>query len=113
MLTTMMQSNMPKLEDKQNYKIWNIQICSLLEFKDELAVIEYIPRFKKTESVKDQKNMMKAALTIVKKLRKTEILLPDQQTATTGIVKADSAAISLPTDPDEDDDDKDEKSADF
>ena len=74
MSTTVMQSNMPKLEDKQNYKIWNIQICSLLKFKDELAVIEYISRLKKTESNKDQKNTIKAALTIVKKLWKTEIL---------------------------------------
>ena len=107
-----MQSNMSKLENKQNYKIWNIQICSLLEFKDELVIIEYISRFKKTESTKNQKNMMKAALAIAEKLQKTEILLPDQQTATTDIVKIDSAAISLSTDS-EDDDDKDEKSADF
>ncbi len=107
-----MQSNMSKLEDKQNYKIWNIWICSLLKFKDELVVIEYISRLKKTESAKDQKNTTKAALTIMKKLWKTEILLSDQQTATTDIVKTDSAAISLPTDS-EDDDDENEKSADF
>ena len=107
-----MQSNVSKLEDKQNYKIWNIQICSLLKFKDELAIIEYISRFKKTESVKNQKNMTKTALTIVKKLWKTEILLSDQQTATTDIVKTDSAAISLSTDS-EDDDDEDKKFTDF
>ena len=77
MSTIMMQSNMSKLEDKQNYKIWNIQICSLLEFKDELAVIEYISRLKKTESNKDQKNTTKAALTIAEKLQKTEILSSD------------------------------------
>src|SRR5204863_4358461 len=40
------------------------------------------------------------------------ILSSDQQTATTGIVKADPAAIPLPTDPDDDDDDEDKKSAD-
>ena len=102
---------MSKLEDKQNYKIWNIWICFLLKFKDELVVIEYISRLKKTESIKDQKNTTKAALTITKKLWKTEILLSDQQTATTDIVKTDSAAISLPTDS-EDDDDENEKSAD-
>ena len=83
-----------------------------MKFKDELAVIEYISRLKKTESVKDQKNTTKAALAIAEKLQKTEILLSDQQTATTDIVKTDSAAISLSTDS-EDDDDKDEKSADF
>ena len=107
-----MQSNMSKLEDKQNYKIWNIWICSLLKFKDELAIIEYISRLKKTENIKDQKNMMKAALAIAEKLWKTEILSSDQQTATTGIVKIDPAAISLSTDS-ENDNDKDEKSADF
>ena len=112
-LTTVVQSNVPKLEDKQNYKIWNIQICSLLEFKDELAVIKYIPRLKKTESAKDQKNMTKAALALVKKLQKTGILSSDQQTAATDIVKADPVTISLPTDPDEDDDDEDEKFTDF
>ena len=83
-----------------------------MKFKDELDVIEYISRLKKTESIKDQKNTTKAALAIVKKLRKTEILSSDQQTATTDIVKTDSAAISLSTDS-EDDDDEDEKSADF
>ena len=107
-----MQSNVSKLEDKQNYKIWNIQICSLLKFKDKLAVIEYISRFKKTKSAKNQNNMTKAALAIVKKLRKTEILSSDQQTATTDIVKTDSAAISLSTDS-ENDDDEDKKFADF
>ena len=112
MSTIVVQSNVSKLEDKQNYKIWNIQICSLLKFKDELAVIEYISRLKKTESIKNQKNTMKATLTIVKKLWKTEILLSDQQTATTDIVKTDSAAISLSTDS-ENDDDEDKKSADF
>ena len=103
---------MSKLEDKQNYKIWNIWICSLLKFKDELAVIEYISRLKKTESVKDQKNMMKAALALAEKLWKTGILLSDQQTATTDIVKTDSAAILLSTNS-EDDDDEDKKFADF
>ena len=83
-----------------------------MKFKDELAVIEYIPRFKKTESNKDQKNTTKAALTIAEKLQKTEILSSNQQTATTDIVKTDSAAISLSTDS-ENDDDKDKKSADF
>ena len=76
-LTIMMQSNVSKLEDKQNYKIWNIWICSLLKFKNELVIIKYISRFKKTESVKNQKNMMKAALALAKKLWKTEILLLD------------------------------------
>src|SRR5216117_2458159 len=98
MLTIVVQSNVPKLEDKQNYKIWNIRICSLLEFKDELAAIEYIPRLKKTESTKDQKDTMKAALATAEELRKTEIKSSDQQTATTGIVKTDPAAIPLPTD---------------
>ena len=56
--------------------------------------------------------MMKAALAIAEKLQKTEILLSDQQTAITDIVKTDSAAISLSTDS-EDDDDEDKKSADF
>ena len=83
-----------------------------MEFKDELAVIEYIPRLKKTGSAKDQKDTTKAALAIAEKLRKAEILLPDQQTATTGIVKIDPAAISLSTDS-ENDDDEDEKFADF
>ena len=55
---------------------------------------------------------MKAALALVKKLQKAEILLSDQQTAITDIVKTDSAAISLSTDS-EDDDDEDEKFADF
>ena len=52
----------------------------------------------------------------MKKLQKTEILSSDQQTATTNIVKTDSAAISLSTDSEDDDDDdedKDMKSADF
>ena len=83
-----------------------------MKFKDELAVIEYISKLKKTESIKDQKNMTKTAFILAKKLQKTEILSSDQQTATTDIVKIDSAAISLSTDS-EDDDDKDEKSADF
>jgi len=69
-----------------------------LKFKDELAVIEYISRFKKTESVKDQKNTIKAALIIMKKLQKTEIKSLDQQTAITDIVKTNSATILLLTD---------------
>ena len=113
MSTTVVQSTVLKLEGKQNYKIWNIRICSLLESKDKLAAIEYIPRLKKAGSTKDQKDMTKAALAIVEELWKTGILLPDQQTATTGIVKIDSAAISLSTDSEDDDnDDEDEKSAD-
>ena len=57
---------------------------------------------------------MKAALVIAEKLQKTEILLSDQQTASTGIVKTDSAAISLSTDSEDDDnDDENVKSADF
>ena len=83
-----------------------------MKFKDELAVIEYISRLKKTESIKNQKNTTKAAFTIAEKLQKTEILLSDQQTATTDIVKIDSAAISLSTDS-ENDNDEDKKSADF
>ncbi len=113
MSTTVVQSNVPKLEGKQNYKTWNIRICSLLESKDELAAIEYIPRLKKAGSAKDQKDTTKAALAIAEELRKAGIQSPDQQTATTGIVKTDPAAIPLPTDPeDDDDDDEDEKSAD-
>ena len=57
--------------------------------------------------------MTKTTFILVKKLQKTEILLSDQQTAITDIVKTDSAAISLSTDSDDDDDDKDKKSADF
>ena len=55
---------------------------------------------------------MKAVFAIAEKLQKIEILLSDQQTATTDIVKIDSAVISLSTDS-ENDDDEDKKSADF
>ncbi len=64
-----------------------------MKFKDELVIIEYISRLKKTESIKDQKNMMKAALTIIKKLQKTKILLSDQQTTITDIIKTNLAVI--------------------
>src|SRR5436190_9809395 len=109
MSTTVVQSTVLKLEGKQNYKIWNIRICSLLESKDKLAAIEYIPRLKKAESIKDQKDMTKAALAIVEKLREAGITLLDQQIAATSITKIDSTAIPLPTNADADNDDNDEK----
>jgi len=77
--TTLVQSDVPKLKEKQNYRTWNLRIWPLLKSRDELVVIEYTSCLKIFQSEKDKKNTTAAALAEAKRLRKAGITSPNQQ----------------------------------
>ena len=65
---TVVQSNVPKLEGKKNYRTWNLRIRPLLGSRGELAAIEYTPQLKKSSNKKDIKDTIAAALAAVEQL---------------------------------------------
>ena len=66
--TTVVQSNVPKLEGKKNFRTWDLRIRPLLASRKELAAIGYVPKLKSSTSKKD------LADTITETLTETECL---------------------------------------
>ena len=112
--TTIVQSSVPKLEGKKNYRNWNLRIRPLLKSKGKLAAIEYVPRLKSSSSKKDLADIIIEALAKAKHLRKADITSPDQrEVPDSGIVKVVSIPLLLDsTKPGEGDEDDDNKSTD-
>jgi hypothetical protein len=64
------QSSVPKLEGKKNYRTWELRIRTLLDPKDEWVAAEYSPRLKPAASERDKMDTTKAGLELAEQLRK-------------------------------------------
>jgi hypothetical protein len=81
MTTSVVQSSVPKLEGKKNYKTWELRIRPLLNSKDESSAIEFSPRLRSVASERDRKDMTKIGLELAEQLRQKGISSPEQATA--------------------------------
>ena len=109
--TTVVQSNVPKLEGKQNYCTWNLQILPLLKSRGELAAVKYTPHLKTSKSEKDKQDTTAAMLAEAEHLWKAGIVSLDQQQSDSfGITKATEVPLTLDLIIE---DNKDEKSTDL
>ena len=111
--TSVVQSSVPKLEGKKNYKTWELRIRTLLDSKDEWAAAEYSPRLKSAASERDKKDTTKAGLELAEQLRKRKITSPEQ--ATTALIQEineNPSPIEKEKDEDGDDDDNDDNDED-
>ena len=105
--TSVVQSSVPKLEGKKNYKTWELRIRPLLDSKDEWAAVDYSPRLKSAASERDKKDTTEAGLELAEQLRQRKITSPEQ--ATTALIQEIKEAQGLPAKTqslDEDDEDK-------
>ena len=82
---TVVQSTIPILEGKKNYRTWNLRIRPLLGSRGELAAVEYIPKLKKATCKKDLADTTAEALAEAERLRKAGITSPDQHVKSSGI----------------------------
>ena len=90
---TVVQSTIPILEGKNNYRTWNLRIRPLLGSRGELAAVEYIPKLKKATCKKDLADTTAEALAEAERLRKAGITSPDQHVKSSGI-RAEEISLS-------------------
>lgn len=105
--TSVVQSSVPKLEGKKNYKTWELRIRPLLDSKDEWTAVDYSPRLKSAASERDRKDTTEAGLQLAEQLRQRKITSPEQ--GTTALIQEINEAqgsIEKTESLDEDDEDK-------
>jgi hypothetical protein len=105
--TTVVQSNVPKLEGKKNFRTWDLRIRPLLASRKELAAIGYVPKLKSSTSKKDLADTTIEALAEAERLRKAGITSPDQHVESSGIRAEGTPLLSEPEDPTAEDDEDD------
>ena len=76
--TTVVQSNVPKLEGKKNFRTWDLRIRPLLASRKELAAIGYVPKLKSSTSKKDLADTIIEMLTETECLQKVNITFSNQ-----------------------------------
>ena len=103
MNTTVVQSNVFKLEGKKNFWTWNLWIRPLLVSWKKLAAIGYIPKLKSSTSKKDLADTTIEALAEAERLRKAGITSPDQHVESSGIRAEEVPLLPEPGEPAEDD----------